>query len=364
MSDAALKAWGWNAHFAGVWAEGDFAHLVPGRVVHVAHDISRVVSADGERLAEPTGRLHHRAVSRSERPVVGDWVALRPNPSGQQSVIESVLPRRSRLERKIPGDPTQSQVVAANVDIIFIVCALDGGRSFHARGLERFLALVRGSNAEPVVVLNKSDLCEDVQGAVKRAKGYVKDVPVLATSALTGAGMEKVRKRLSSASTAVLTGLSGVGKSAMLNWLAGEELYATGEVREKDLRGRHTTTARELIRLPDGGLVIDTPGLRELQLWVDEESLNEAFADIQELAGHCRFRDCRHAGEPGCAVQLAVTGGTLDPQRVKNFHSLKVELKQLQDRLHGRQLRDSRVQRASGRSSRGASERGDVHAND
>jgi ribosome biogenesis GTPase len=253
---------------------------------------------------------------------VGDWVAARP--TGGRALIEGILPRRTEFSRKVPGVRAVKQVLAANIDVAFLVSGLDG--DFNVRRLERYLVLAKRSGAIPVVLLNKADLHEDVSEFLKEAESIAAGIRVVLTSARTGRGVDEVRAQLQSGSTGVLLGSSGVGKSTIANRLLGEERLPTQDVRPGDLKGRHTTARRELLMLPSGGLLIDTPGLRELQLWDDGEGVQTSFQDIEQLALECKFGNCRHENEPGCAVRLALDEGRLEEDRLEGYRRLQREL--------------------------------------
>lgn len=328
-----LETLGWNTFFADAFSGGPHEGLHPARVVREGRDLYHVVGEKGELLAALAGRLRHEAKALSERPAVGDWVAIQLPKENGPALIKRILPRRSAISRKLPGSRTETQIVAANVDVVFVVGALDGGRNFNLRRIERYLALVRESGAKGALLLNKADLCEDVAGKVAEAESVASGVPVHAVSALKRTGLAAIRSLLKRGQTTVLLGASGVGKSALVNTLADDdEAKETGEVRENDRRGRHTTTYRELLPLPGGALLLDTPGLREVQLWGEGETLAEVFPDVVELAAQCRFRDCRHESEPGCAVQAALTTGALEGRRLDHYRQLSAEMDQLVER--------------------------------
>jgi ribosome small subunit-dependent GTPase A len=281
-----------------------------------------VRTAGGELRTEPTGALRRAAAGPLDLPTVGDWVAVRVRPGGDGLVL-AVVPRRTALVRRRPGPATEEQVLAANVHAaLCCMSAPEGPRN--ARRLERYLTLAWDGGITPVAVLTKADLCDDVDRAVAELGAAVAGVEVVVTSSVTGEGVDELRAHLRVGRTAVLLGPSGVGKSSTANRLLGDDHLEVGEVRSADGRGRHTTTRRELAEIPCGGLLIDTPGLREVGLW-DGESVTAAFADVAELASTCRFSDCHHDGEPGCAVAAAVDGGTLDAARLEAFTKLQRE---------------------------------------
>ena len=335
-----LRDWGWNDDWAAAFAPHAADGLHPARVVRQDRGAWEIQTEAGVRSAEATGRFRLALESgEAELPAVGDWVAVDPRPTCDRAGIAAVLPRRTCLARQDAGRATRAQVLAANVDVAFLVGALDAGRGFSLARLERALALVRAGGAEAVVVLNKADLCDDVGGRVREAQSAATDAPVAAVSATEGWGVDDLRSWLAAGRTGVLLGPSGVGKSALANALLGEARQATGPIREEDSRGRHTTTRRELFRLPDGGLLIDTAGLREFQPWDAASDLDAVFPEVAELAARCRFRDCRHEGEPGCAVQLALGDGSLDARRFEHYVRLKREQAyQAQKRDLGAQL--------------------------
>jgi ribosome biogenesis GTPase len=334
-----LESLGWDE----AWAEqfdpyrGDA--LVPGRVAVQHRGAWDVLTELGELRADIAGRLVHEAPSPAELPVVGDWVAVAPRPGESAGTIQAVLPRRTRFSRKTAWTAVEEQVLAANLDVVFIVSSLN--EDLNLRRLERYLTLAWESGARPVILLTKADLHPAPETAVAEVESVAYGVPVLALSARTGEGLDALRSYLRPGVTTALLGSSGVGKSTLVNTLAGVQLLATQEIRE-DGRGRHTTARRELVLLPGGGLVIDTPGMRELQLWEADEGLEEAFEDVAELAAQCRFSDCAHETEPGCAVRAALEQGTLAPERWDSYLKLQRELEHLERRLDKRALSEQR----------------------
>jgi ribosome biogenesis GTPase len=318
-----LEDLGWTARFAAAFAPYREAGLEPARVSLEHTHIYRVMTPGGEGLARVAGRLRHAAARRADFPAVGDWVALEPAAPGHEARIRAVLPRATHFSRRAAGDPTEEQVVAANIDVVFLVSGLD--RDFNPRRIERYLVTAWESGAAPVVVLNKADLVEDPRAFAAEVESIAPAVPVLAVSAKTPASLDALREHVGRGKTAALLGSSGVGKSSIANGLIGEALLRTHEVRASDSRGRHTTTGRQLVLLPQGGILIDTPGMRELQLWDSNEPAAATFTDIAALADDCRFRDCRHAGEPGCAVVAAAASGTLSLARLESYRKLQQE---------------------------------------
>jgi ribosome biogenesis GTPase / thiamine phosphate phosphatase len=313
----------WQAAFAPLAADG----LVPARVAIEFNYIYRVFAEAGELQAQHAGRLRHQADSLS---AVGDWVAVRPSPGEASATIEAILPRRSKFSRKVAGEITEEQIVAANIDSVFLVMGLDG--DYNPRRLERYLMLAFESGARPVVILNKSDVADHLAEDMDEIRRLAVGIPVHAVSAKEARGLEIFEGYLGPGRTGALLGSSGAGKSTLVNALIGEERFKTRDVRAHDSRGRHTTRHRNLILLPDRrGLLIDTPGMRELQLWVQEGG-RESFEDIAELAEGCHFTDCRHRDEPRCAVKQAVADGTLPADRLEGFLKLQDELTSLEAR--------------------------------
>jgi ribosome biogenesis GTPase len=302
--------------------------LEPARVAAPGRGLYRLATADRVLTASLPGRLR----AAGGIPAVGDWVAVAaPASAGGRAVIRGVLPRRTAISRKVAGPRSQEQVLAANVDTVLLVLGLDG--DFNLRRLERLVATAAASGAEAAVLLTKADLAGDLPGRRLAAEAVAPGLPVHAVSAVAPGGLAELQPYLAPGRTLVLLGSSGVGKSTLVNRLAGREILRTAPVRPGDDRGRHTTTHRELFRLPGGALVIDGPGLREVQLWGGaEEALPAAFADIEELARGCRFRDCRHRDEPGCAVRRAVEEGRLDGGRLESQRALERELAYLERR--------------------------------
>lgn len=348
-----LEDLGWNGYFEALWRERfgeDESGVTPARVVSQQRGLWRVAGefevgrksgsssclwpgklvrssaapVHDELWAEPSGKLRSVAEVGGEAawPAVGDWVAAEVV-GDERATLHWVLPRRGVFSRKAPGKRVEQQVIAANVDIAFLVAALD--MDFSPRRLERYLAQCWDSGVSPVIVLNKADECGEVAARVAETERIAIGVPVIALSARTGEGMEDLEARLSPGKTIVLLGSSGVGKSTLVNRLLGEDKQPTKPTREADSKGRHTTTARQIFRLPGGGLLMDTPGLREFALWNVDAGIAETFADIEELARDCRFRDCTHEGEPGCAVRAAIESGALDEGRVENRRKLERE---------------------------------------
>ena len=315
VTDSLLHRLGWDDGWEAAFAEHRALGLAPARVAIQHRGAYDLLTAGGELRASAANRL----VRAEELPAVGDWVGFDP----ETGLIEAVLPRHTTISRKEVLQATREQVLAANVDVAFLVQALP--LDFIARRLERYLAMAWESGAQPVVLLTKTDLVDDVQPFLAEVEAVtLGSCPVLAVSARTGAGLDQMLTWFEGNRTAVLLGSSGVGKSTIVNALAGEELLATQEVREDDQRGRHTTSHRELILLPTGGVVLDTPGIRELQLW--DADLEQTFGDVEALAHLCRFSDCAHDQEPGCAIREALADGTLPAERWESYRKLQREL--------------------------------------
>jgi ribosome biogenesis GTPase len=322
-----LDALGWSAHFAKAFVPYEGDGFVPGRVAVQHRGAYLVRTESGEVSAELAGRLRHDGADGAELPVSGDWVALRPHGDGSGATIQAVLTRRTAFTRKDPSNAVREQVLAANVDAVFVVTGLDG--DFNLRRLERYLATAWESAAEPVIVLSKADLCDDVARAIAEVESVAIGVPVHALSCVSGDGLEALGPYLTGNRTVALLGSSGVGKSTLINRLLGEDALATGGLR-RDGRGRHTTTTRELVALPGGGLVLDTPGMRQLQLWDAGDGLDTTFGDVEALAAECRFHDCSHDREPGCAIKRALADGTLAQDRYSSYQKLQRELRALE----------------------------------
>jgi ribosome biogenesis GTPase len=298
--------------------------LQPARVVAEHRGAYQLISAAGPSWAEPTGRLRHLAQGRIELPAVGDWVAV-----DDKARVVAVLPRKSVFVRKVAALRTEPQVVAANVDRVFIVTSANS--DFNPRRIERYVVAILESGASPVLVLNKTDLCADVELLLASLGNAALGLPVVCVSARERRGGDQLLSQLGPQITVALVGSSGVGKSTIANWLLGREALDTAEIDGEE-RGRHTTTHRELFALPGGGALIDTPGMREFSLWSDPDEVEGAFADIEELAQRCRFIDCQHQGQPGCAIGDALAAGVLEQERLQNFFKLQRELRHQEQR--------------------------------
>jgi ribosome biogenesis GTPase len=329
-----LQDLGWDEGFAAALQPHD--NCIPARVAAQHRGEYDVLTERGEQRAHVAGRLRHGASSGADLPAVGDWVALR------DETIHAVLPRRSAFLRKVAFHATEAQVLASNIDTVFVVTGLD--EDFSPRRIERYLTLAWESGATPALILTKADLCDDPLAKLVEAEQVALGVSAHVVSNVTGEGLDELATYLAPAQTIALLGSSGVGKSSLANRLLGAELQATKELAE-DGTGRHTTTARQLFRLPGGAMLVDTPGLREVQLWDADEGINEAFSDVDELAADCRFNDCAHMREPGCAVQAAIDEGRLPRERLQSYRALQRELKRLAAKQDGRLRSEERKKR-------------------
>jgi len=332
-----LQDLGWDAFFADAFRPYEDDNLIPARVAARHHGPCELLTELGRLGGVPAGKL-----GDDELPAVGDWVAARPLDGERKAVIEAVLPRRSAFMRKEAMSRTVAQVVAANVDTLFLVTAFGG--DLNPRRLERYLTSAWDSGSSPVIVANKLDLAVDPFAELAAVEAVALGVPVLAVSASTGDGLDELEAHLAPGRTIALLGSSGVGKSTLVNRLAGRELLVTAEISVNG-RGRHTTTHRELVPLPTGALLIDTPGMRELQLWADETVLDSTFAEIVELAAECRFSDCTHEHEPACAIKRALADGSLPRERFASYRKLQREIRALEIRKDARLKSEARKQR-------------------
>jgi ribosome biogenesis GTPase len=323
---------GWNEFFEIHFEKFKNNGLIPARVAQEHRHNFLLYFERGELIGSVSGKFRFQAQSKGEFPAVGDWVAALIREGERKAVIRAVLPRRSKFSRKAvlsggmpdTGGKTEEQILAANVDYIFLISGLDG--EFNLRRIERYLSISWESGATPVMILNKADVCTDVKSHLQHARSISMGADIHTISAAKSEGLDVFAKYLTSGKTGAFLGSSGVGKSTIINVLLGEERLQVGAVREFDKKGRHTTSVRELIILPAGGMVIDTPGMRELSMWDQEEGITKTFDDVEQIALECRFRDCKHQDEPGCAVKLAIEEGRLDAKRLVSYLKLKKEL--------------------------------------
>ena len=329
-----LQDLGWDAFFADAFGPYEADNLIPARVSARHHGPCELLTEQGPMGGIPAGKL-----SEEELPAVGDWVAVRPLDGERKAVIEAVLPRRTSFTRKEAWQRTVAQVVAANVDTVFVVTAF--GFDLNPRRLERYLTAAWDSGSAPVVVVNKSDTANDPAFELLEVEPVTMGVPVHAVSAASGEGLDELDAYLQHGRTVVLLGSSGVGKSTLVNRFAGREVLATSHTSDGG-RGRHTTSHRELVPLPSGAVLLDTPGMRELQLWADEEVLDTTFSEISALAAECKFSDCAHATEPGCAIRAALNDGRLSRERWTSYCKLQRELRALAIRKDARLRSEAR----------------------
>ena len=325
-----LEKFGWNSFFADSFRSYRDAGYIAGRVYLEHRGGYWLYTEQGELKAEVSGRMRHQACERQDLPAVGDWVVIRAQEPERRATIHTVLPRKSKFSRKAAGSRTEEQVIAANVDTAMLVTALD--HDFNLRRIERYLIMAQGSGAETVIVLNKADLCENVEQRIEEVKAVAFSVPVVCISATQDEGLSALLPFVKEGETVAFLGSSGAGKSTIINRLLGREAQRVQAVRASDSRGRHTTTHRELIVLPGGGLLMDTPGMRELQLWVGDEAVHSAFADIESLIAQCYFSNCHHRDEPGCAIKQALEDERLDVARFNNYEKLQKELAYLAEK--------------------------------
>jgi ribosome biogenesis GTPase len=334
-----LKDLGWNPDFETSFAPYRSNGWVPARLIRESPINFGALLADGEEIdVVLCGRLWYEAACDADLPAVGDWVALEPGHENRDHVIRALLPRKSCFSRKWPGNSSQAQVIGANIDFVAVVT--DAGPDFNIRRMERYFMLIERSGAKAIVLVNKSDLYPAAQNrqAAAAIAALWDGANVHITSALEGDGLKTLKKYLKKGVTLCIVGSSGVGKSTIVNQLYGEEWQWTSEVNLSTGKGRHTTTSRELVPLPGGGMLIDNPGMREIQMWTDESTLRESFADVEAISAHCRYSDCSHRNDAGCAIRAAVASGTLDPARHEHFLNLESEIAALKKRAEKRQM--------------------------
>ncbi|MFK7912041.1 MAG: ribosome small subunit-dependent GTPase A [Akkermansiaceae bacterium] len=347
-----LSDLGWNKKFQKAFDALSLGHCVPARLIRDNKITYGALFIDDEgdvceREVVMSGKVYHEAANDAELPAVGDWVALElAKDEDGESMIRARLPRQTCFSRKLPGKSAEEQVIAANVSVVVVVT--DAGSDFNLRRMERYFTLIRRSGSKAVVLVNKSDLFPDEQNqeAAEMIRELDSDVDVHITSAATNEGLEVLKKYMAPGVSVTLVGSSGVGKSTLVNQLLGEDFQWTSDVNELTGKGRHTTTARELILLDDGGILIDNPGMREIQMWTDEQTLRESFSDVEELAARCKFHDCKHGNDAGCAIRAAVECGELDEGRYESYLKLDEEIEKLEKRQKKRrQLSERRAKR-------------------
>lgn len=321
-----IKDYGFEGYFEALAAE--YPALTPARVIVQEKELYKIVSNDGEQLAAVSGKFRYNAEVVSEYPVVGDFVMVDRTGDKECAVIHTVLPRKSVFTRRAAGTSNREQVVAANIDTVFICMSLNN--DFNIRRLERYLSVAWDSGATPVVIFTKADLCEDIDEKIADAESVALGVDIVVTSSIFENGIDDIMPYLKAGKTASFIGSSGVGKSTLINRLIGSDMIATKGLRNDD-KGRHTTTHRELILLENGALVVDTPGMRELGMWGAEGGIDATFADIEELAQNCKFKNCSHSTEPGCAVRMAIENGELSEGRYRSFIKLTAENAYVED---------------------------------
>ncbi|MCG3088700.1 ribosome small subunit-dependent GTPase A [Sporosarcina sp. MB25] len=316
---------------------------LPGRVTLEHKRMYRVITEEGEWLSVCSGTMEHMASERRDFPAVGDWVAVEKMPGEQRGIIHSLLPRTSLFSRKSAGMTITEQIIASNVNIVFLVMSLN--QDFNERRLERYLIASYDSGALPVILLTKKDLCAEAEVFIEKAQRIAPGTDIIAVSNHTGEGLDEVQAILQNGKTAALLGSSGVGKSSLTNALLDDGKMEIQDIREDDAKGRHTTTHRELLLLPHGGILIDTPGMREFQLWDQGDSLDASFQDIDQLAHSCKFSDCQHKKEPGCAVQTAIAEGILPAERYDSYLKLQRELAFLEKKLKQSEAKERKTQK-------------------
>lgn len=330
MNFTNLSLFGWDDFFEKQFSEFSKDGLSAGKVARENKNNYILYTQSGELSAELSGKFHFDAGSKEDFPAVGDWVAIRIIRDENKAIIEKLLIRKSKFSRKSAGIKTEEQIIASNIDYIFIVSSLN--QDVNLRRIERYLTLIRENSIEPVIILSKADLCEDIDEKISSVKSIAPETDIHVISAASNTGIDELRKYFDGNKTAAVIGSSGVGKSTLINSLFGEEVMYVSDISLYKDKGRHSTTHRELILLPDGGMIIDTPGLREIQMWEGSDGVSETFHDIERLLGQCRFSDCKHKTEPGCVIKAAIEAGTIDEDRYRNYLKLQREIHYFENR--------------------------------
>lgn len=325
-----LKDLGWNEYFDNNFKPFEKQGFTVARVFTEYTHIYKLYTEFGEISGEISGKMRYAAMDQDEFPSVGDWVVVTIRLDEKKATIHNILPRKSKFSRKVAGINTTEQIVASNIDTVFLVNALN--RDFNIRRIERYLIMAWESGAKPVILLSKADVCTDIEEKVAETNVVAMGVPIHIVSTIDGRGLNELNQYLNPGETVALLGSSGVGKSTLLNYLAGKEVQITKEVRECDDRGRHTSTFREMFMLDSGAMIVDTPGMREMQMWGGSEGIEEAFTDIEELNTQCKFSNCNHKGEPGCAIKQAIANGLITEERVNSYSKLQKEIKFMENK--------------------------------
>ena len=326
MSDfKSLEKYGWEEFFRKDFEQYSKNNYTAGRVAIENKSNFNLYTVHGELTGEISGRFHYNAKATSDYPAVGDWVVIRIIPGESKAIIEHVLRRKNKFSRKAAGDTTDEQIIAANADLIFIVTSLN--QDINLRRIERYLTLASENNAVPVLILSKSDVCENEEEKISEVSSIAAGIDIHSISAKENIGIEELKKYFSDNRTVAVVGSSGVGKSTLINCLTGSDEMEVSEIGLYKDKGRHTTSHRELLLIEGGGLIIDTPGMREIQLWEGNEGMGETFADVEEISVMCRFTDCRHDTEPGCAIKKAIEEGILTEERFNNYVKLQKEVR-------------------------------------
>ena len=338
-----LKDFGWNSSYNIYIKEKQKKDLIFGRVIKQNGKNYKIISEYGEENAILPNSFLNLIKNKSDIPAVGDWVGLKKNIELKILHIDFVLPRKNQLSRKVSGKKSEEQIIAANIDLVFIITSAD--QDFKVRRLERYLSMVYEINAKPVIILNKIDKVNNLDKYLKETESLSKNVPIILISAKNGINIDEVKNYIKPGETIVLIGSSGVGKSTLINFLLGYSRQSVGEIRKKDGRGRHITTSRELIILPNGCMLIDNPGIREIQLWSTGDGIKKTFEDIEEISKDCKFRDCLHENEPGCAVKKALDEGTLSIDRLNSFKKLirEQEYSELRRNIYEKRKKDKQL---------------------